>query len=192
MIHVIGDSHGAIFEGFQKPYFNRYLFTYTAYNLIDKKDINELIKTKVKDTDQIIFVFGEIDCRIHIDYQWKNYDEGIEETISRYDKFLTQFTGYDFAVYNVVPAGNWLDGSLSYSGIYTPLESKIIIHRKFHSGLKELCLNKGYKMIDIWPYIIDSENRFAKPEYKCDEVHLNSRVEYYVSLELNKCFKDWK
>jgi hypothetical protein len=75
MIHCIGDSHVMVFTGVDEikenndslPFFRtHWIGPRTAFNIIDKTDtISRIIKSNVKEGDDILFCFGEIDCRAH-------------------------------------------------------------------------------------------------------------------------------
>lgn len=180
-IHVVGDSHGNVFWGLAG-------FTFAqepvcAYNLIDpehKNLLNSAINTPKG--DHVLLIFGEIDCRLHIHIQNRPISDSIDNTIQRYGsvgKILSD-AGVDFAFYNVVPTGTW--GNLSCE-----IGLRKRIYREFHDKLALYCRENGYKIVDVWD-LVAGEDGFAKPEYKQDEVHLNTKALPILLKEIKRVF----
>jgi len=98
VLHVFGDSHSNLFFC-HKNFLVHNVGPATAYNLI-----NDSSSTKAKITifkelnhihfhEPILFIFGEIDCRIHIYNKYiinksKNLDYFIKVVVKRYISFL--------------------------------------------------------------------------------------------------------
>jgi hypothetical protein len=134
-------------------------------------------------------VFGEIDCRIHIYYQYKKngeiktVHEIIDETVSHYGSVLgrLQSLGINFVVQGVPPATR-VRNEYRYP-FYAPPEIHCRINSMFNEKLKEFCIRNGYHYIDMYSRFSDTDG-FMLKAYAADEIHLNGRVAYFVKGEL--------
>jgi hypothetical protein len=158
---------------------NKKLFT-----IIDK------IKRK---KDIVMLVFGEIDCRIHIYYQYKKNNEKftitelIDRTISNYGVVLEQLDIRDitFCVYGIPPASKQ-ENVFDYP-FYAAPEIRSKINKEFNERLKKFCKENGYKYMDIYSKVVD-KNGFILEEYAADTTHLNSKIKKFVEEWLNNEF----
>ncbi|HDK25969.1 MAG TPA: SGNH/GDSL hydrolase family protein [Candidatus Atribacteria bacterium] len=177
-----------------------YRSSYTAYNLKkDKSTTNSnkklfTIIDKIKrKKDIVMLVFGEIDCRIHIYYQYKKNNEKftitelIDRTISNYGEVLEQLDIMDitFCVYGIPPAAKV--GNVYDYPFYASPEMRSKINKEFNKRLKKFCKEKGYKYMDIYSKVVD-KNGFILEEYAADTVHLNNKVQKFVKEWLNNEF----
>ena len=169
----------------------------TAHNLGKKNSTTNSNRKlfKIIDTvnrkDIVVLAFGEIDCRVHIYYQYKKNNERkeiselIDDTISSYGEVLQrlQELGINFLVYGVPPATK-VRNEYRYP-FYAPPEIHGQISRMFNERLKELCEKRGYGYIDILSRFSD-ESGFMPEEYAADEIHLNSNAVDFVKGELKE------
>jgi lysophospholipase L1-like esterase len=198
LIHVIGDSHGKVFRG-HRQFIVHHLGASTAHNLIksssttnSNKKLFNLVE-RINSRDVVLLVFGEIDCRIHIYYQYKRNNEKktiaelIDETISNYGAILNQLhnLNINFIVHGVPPATQ-VRNEYRYP-FYASPEVHCQINALFNESLKTFCKANGYPYIDIHSQFSD-DNGFMLQEYAADEIHLNSNVADYVKRELNSRF----
>lgn len=194
LVHVTGDSHVVPFRG-SMPFLAHHLGAATAYNLNKKnsstKSNERLFKVieKLGKRDLVMLSFGEIDCRIHIYYQYKKsngkYSMGelIDRTISNYGKVMAQLRerGVNFCIYCVSPATN-VGNEYKYP-FYGTAEVRSQINRMFNEKLKVFCQSNGYKFIDIYDRVSDKDGLMLK-EYAGDEIHLNKKAVRLVRGEL--------
>ena len=139
----------------------------------------------------MLLVFGEIDCRIHIYYQYrkngerKSIEELVDDTVSNYGEVLEKLRniGVNFVVYGVPPATE-VRNEYRYP-FYASPEIHCRISSIFNERLKDLCANRGYPYIDIHSRFSD-ENGFMLKESAADEIHLNGQVVDFVKGELNR------
>jgi hypothetical protein len=196
LIHVIGDSHGKVFRG-QRQFIVHHLGAATAHNLVNQNsttnsnrklfDIVERISRK----DVVLLVFGEIDCRIHIFYQYKKNNERkaiselIDDTVVNYGEVLGKLRrlGINFIVYGVPPATE-VRNEYRYP-FYASPEVHCQISGMFNEKLKEFCQKQGYGYIDIHSRFSD-EKGFLLKEYAADEIHLNGQVVDFAKRELKE------
>jgi hypothetical protein len=197
-IHVLGDSHVGAFRS-SKIFLVHFIGAATAYNLRQKKSsthsnkkLFRIIKRIDKKRDTVILVFGEVDCRIHIYYQYRKnkgkytIDQLIENTILSYGEVLKELSdmGINFFVYGVPPAAK--QGNIYKCIFYAPPKKRSEISRKFNGRLKKYCQDKGYKYIDIYSKTCDAEG-FIKRQYSVDDgVHLNGKAMKFVISDLSR------
>ena len=143
--------------------------------------------------DRILFVFGEIDCRVGIynqymrDKQAKPIEDYVKLTVARYGEFLKlvqKRKKSDLAVLAVPPVGYWENRLKKYK----PAEQKqlyITIHKTFNKELELFCQKNGVKFIGIYDQIA-TEDDLLKQEYNLDDVHVNQKVIKPIVEELKK------
>lgn len=194
LIHVVGDSHVVPFRG-SMPFLAHHLGAATAYNLNRKnsttKSNEQLFKVinKLGKRDLLMLSFGEIDCRIHIYYQYKKSDgkysieESIDRTIANYGEVMAQLKerGVNFCVYCVSPATK-VGNEYKYPFYGTP-EERSQINRMFNDKLRAFCEKNGYKFIDIYDKVADKNDLMLK-EYASDDIHLNKKAVGLVRTEI--------
>ena len=193
LIHLLGDSHTNVFKQLKAPFKAHPNITACAHNIWRKPILQDEI-ANIDINDKIIFCFGEIDCRLHIYYHFvkENISPGtlIDNTISNYLLFLRQVK-QSFAVFNIVPAGTWQGPEINWKGITTPVGIRKTIHNEFHHKINEMCMRQDFKVIDIWPDIMD-DSGFAKRELKCDEVHLGKAALPIILTKIAEVFPELK
>ncbi len=187
MIHTFGDSHccGA-FACFPQIKIH-HLGPVLAYSFgKDKLKRLNIKDYDVKENDTVLFSFGEIDCRCHINKHITtdntfeniidniiiNYFEAIKENIIQYNNINT-------IIYNVVPPpqlfNTWVD--LGYPFLGTDEERKSYV-LYFNKQLKNYCLKYNYIFFDIYDAYIDV-NGYLNKVYSDDHVHINNCI--YIS-----------
>ena len=196
LIHVIGDSHAKVFQG-NWPFIAHHIGAATAYNLVKRHSATNSnakllrILQRIKRTDLVILVFGEIDCRIHIYYQFRKNGEKrsinqiIDNTISYYGKTINEIRerGLRPCICSVSPAT--AIGNEYNVPFYATTVMRSRITRKFNIKLQVFCEKNNYPYIDIYSKVSD-ENGLMLQEYAADEIHLNSRVIPLVKQEINE------
>jgi len=193
---MIGDSHVKMFRR-NRMFVVHHLGAATAHNLgnptsttnSNRKLFN--IIDKIGRKDVVVLVFGEIDCRVHIYYQYKKNNESraigelIDDTVLSYGRALEKLreAGVNFLVYGVPPATK-VRNEYRYP-FYAPPEIHSQINTMFNERLKEFCEETGYVYIDVHSRFSD-ENGFMLREYAADEIHLNGKVVDYLKGELKE------
>lgn len=197
MIHVFGDSHSGSFHSC-KGYIVHTIGRCTAHNLIcpssstqGKAKIDAILKTLPVDS-KALFVFGEIDCRIHIynkhmvdgaKYPLRHY---IHWTVERYGQFLhyiKQCYPVQVSVMAVPPA-NYEANEFHYP-YYAPPHKRTYIYKTFNETLKRKCVNLDLPFIDVNSHVTLS-NGFTDRRYMRDDVHLSHRAIPLVTAELQR------
>lgn len=200
MIYVIGNSHTRMFDN-HKDFKTLGIGAATAHNINKEKSTTnsnrrlfEIINNIDKEKDSVILVLGEIDCRIHIYYQFKKNNEKytiselMDNTIHNYNEVLKNLCekGINFYVCGIPPSG-WEENINKYQWYATP-EIHCKIYREFNDKLKIFCNENKYKYLDIYSKTVD-EKGFMKKEYAEDIVHLNSKALPFV-IDMLKYYQE--
>jgi hypothetical protein len=202
LAHFIGNSHARVFR-FQPGMVAHVISAATAHNLAkensttnSRKRLFDSLSRVNRRRDAVIMVFGEVDCRFHIYYQYMKNEERltieelIDHTISNYGKVLIELKDKGFQLYvcGVVPA-SWREHSTAYPFYGTPdMRSKIT--RIFNDKLQVFCIENGIRFIDMYEPAADDDG-LIKREYKLDDIHLNERIVPHVRAQLRRTFKNW-
>jgi len=196
LIYMIGDSHVKMFRR-NRLFVVHHLGAATAHNLGNPKSATNSnrkllnIIDRIGRKDIVVLAFGEIDCRVHIYYQYEKNNERraiselIDDTVSNYGRVLEQLreAGINFLVYGVPPATK-VRNEYRYP-FYAPPEIHSQINRMFNEKLKEFCEETGYQYIDVHSRFSD-ESGFMLREYAADEIHLNGKVVDFVKGEISE------
>jgi lysophospholipase L1-like esterase len=196
MIYVVGDSHTAIFKN--DPAFQVVEIAGTAHNLINVKStsnsnqkLQQVIDSIDKNSDLVMLVFGETDCRFHIYYQAQkrgvSISDIINETVFNYGLALHWLRGSGIIpiVFGIPPPGTY-DRFVfdTPSKPYASPEILAKIYSEFNSKMKIFCSKRAFAYIDIYSKTVDDKG-FLKKEYAADAVHLNLNAKPLI-LEMLK------
>lgn len=136
-----------------------------------------------------MLVFGEIDARIHIYYQYikNNKQISIEElicrTIERYAKVILRLKAeYKVVVYGIPPATPIMENQYNYPFYGSP-EQRSEITKDFNQQLKSFTQSQGIPFIDIYSITADKKG-FTKEEYRQDKMHLNKKIVPHIRKKL--------
>lgn len=140
---------------------------------------------------RVLFAFGEIDCRAHIQKQAQKQQievsKVIDDTIKAYGEFLdeVQKLGYHVYVWNAIPnIGNFI--SEEFPAIGT-LEERMNIVNEFNNKVKNFCENSEKKFITIADELLDADNRIDK-KYYMDDIHLSHLAMDLLKLKYSQYF----
>jgi hypothetical protein len=202
-IHVIGDSHVKPFV-FKSPFLVQHISQATAYNLDkdnsfsqSKRYLNSFLPKVNKQRDVLLLVFGEIDARVQIYYQFRKSNGAIgieriiEATARKYGETIRRLKddGFAICIHGIPPAArkNFVS-NLPFIG--TP-EQRSEISSMLNEKLGEFCLQNDITYIDVQSVSAD-ENGFIKGQYVADEVHLNGEIVPFVKEGIIQAFNDSK
>lgn len=185
MIYVIGDSHSALMG--ESPIVQRYglSFQTTAHNLHKHKD--EILSIISKNTqEKWWFLFGEVDCEIHINKQaikYNNYIKPIYSTCVRYLGFLG---GLDCptGVFAIPPQG--IGENLGYQN-YADRATRQFFTDEFNACLAILAPNFGIEFADFLPqlrYGIVDEALFQDPTHLRTDILVENIEKWYASVNI--------
>ena len=192
-VFTIGDSHSLrCFEKHPSIADSTTLFGYnkldgkTAFNLARHEKEIRKIRRSLQDK-HLIFVFGEVDVRIHIKYKAEQNGTPpatlIRRTTNRYTEYVSALRnkGYSIHVFNVVPTGDFSTPealrwrkNLSYPFLASR-EERTRYTEEMNSWLRHDCAQKNIPFIDIYRHLIDRNGRRRK-ELIYDFSHLNNKT----------------
>jgi len=88
MIHIYGDSHAnRSFKNLKLPYNDLHCNSITMFRIGRDNIIIRFSKNMIKNGDILVMVYGEVDCRCHIQRQvdlGRNEDDVINELVTNY------------------------------------------------------------------------------------------------------------
>lgn len=197
LYYVIGDSHTLNF--LHEAFIIKHIGPATAYKLSfeksstnsKKKVINIVNKIYKKKHINVIFVFGELDARIHI-YKIsmeKNIDIDIliNRTVESYMNFINlikkKFPLITIYIFNVLPQGE--EGNIYKFPYYASINKRREIAEKMNKLLEKYTKRNNIKFINIYNKLIEKNGR-RKKEYVFDDVHFNRKIMSYVLDCINK------
>ena len=201
--YVIGDSHTLCF---QHEYFKiNHIGPATAYKLGFKKSttgsrgkvikiLNKLYKEK---PINVIFVFGELDVRIHINKASNEkklgVSEVIDETVSSYISFLefvkNKYPLINIYVFNVLPQGE--EENIYNYPFYASREKRKKIASEMNEKLKKIVKIKRFNFINVYDQLVDSKGRRIK-KFVFDDVHFNRKIMPFVVKVLKNLEEEQK
>jgi hypothetical protein len=137
------------------------------------------IRNVLRKGEEILFSFGEIDCRIHLYRQSIKQDVEIvalmHDTINRYTNYVCELMqeGFDIYILSVPPAGTQ-NNRFKYNH-YAPYSHRKLINFMFNMELEHICILKNIHYIDYYFKVSDGKMG-RRMDYVEDDVHLNSKV----------------
>lgn len=195
-IHVIGDSHSLAFQ--HESFIIHHIGPATSYKLNSststtksKEKIYKIIQEISRDKNAtILFIFGEIDCRIHINKASKKFgislEKSIENTVKEYEKFLQQmkkdFPKNTILVLNVLPAGE--EKNIYKVKYYPSRKLHMQIVRKFNNSLDKFCKKEKIFFINVFDQLLDENDKRVKA-YTFDAIHYNKKILPFIVNEIN-------
>ena len=191
-IFAVGDSHSRrCFEDHPHIADSRVLVGHnkldgkTAFNIErHQKKLMRIIEPLRE--KELIFCFGEVDVRLHIQYKHHQLGLPVEELITataeKYISYVARLRGqgYRIHVFNVVPTGDFQgpEADKWKQGLHYPFTASAD-ERKYYTEQ----LNRAYRLyckqltvpfIDIYDDLVDA-NGIRKQELVFDFAHLSSR-----------------
>jgi len=175
-IHTIGDSHASnTISGWRdcNDIESHHIGAILCYSFGEGKlERCDISKYGIKEGDSVIFCFGEIDCRCHIqkhitstrtykmiiDEIVKNYVEAIRVNIENCNIKLKRVS-----IFNVVPAvqkyNTYENHEYPYLGSDEERREYVLY---FNKCLKEKCEENSWIFFDIWEKCIDNNGYLNK------------------------------
>jgi len=197
--YCIGDSHVAVFSGINGiipvwpkkapsvyPSFVPYrLGPVLAYNLCKEKTTTrgreklfKLLNKEIPKGSNVIFVFGEIDCRAHLikqaEKQKRDIKEIVKECVKRYFSVLLEVKkiGYKVSVFGVFPSSLRTNQNPNYP-FYGTHRERNTVSRLFNNYLSKLAKKNRILMFDIFNKLVDKDKLTKLEYYQKDKVHLS-------------------
>ena len=153
-------------------------------DVFSKCDIS-LKKYKVLDGDIVVFAFGEIDCRCHINkYDSNSYVSLIDQIVKNYIIAIKRNVQkcnaklHAVCIFNIPPPAS--RDKTNENPNYPFLgddETRKSYHLYFNTKLLEEAKNNGYKFIDVYEQYSDN-NGYLSEKYSDGKVHIKNP--YYI------------
>ncbi len=199
--HIIGDSHALNF--LHEAFIIHHIGPATAFKLNSEKSttksrekaINILNKIYKEKPMNVIFVFGELDARIHINkianQKHKDVDRVIGETVKSYMTFLNFVKGkyplISIYVFNVLPQGE--EKNIYNYPFYAEREKRSLIAKKMNDKLRDFSNKNHFKFVYIYDKLIDKNGERLR-KFVFDDVHFNRKIMPYVIESLETIEKE--
>ena len=190
-LHTYGDSHATHFGGWDGVTIDtiristNHLIGKLAYSF--GRDKIQVVKG-VNENDIILFCFGEIDCRCHINKYEPDWKLSIDNLIDTYFDTIklnvSKFKNLKTCVYNVVPPlerenplNLWTEVWANNHGV--PATGSDEERKKYteymNNKLSEKCIEFGYTFFDVYSEYSD-ENGFLKRELSDTNCHIKDQT----------------
>lgn len=187
IFYVVGDSHTLCFQ--HEKFIIEHIGPATAYRLRfndsstkgKQKIINFINSIYVNKPINIIFVFGEIDVRIHINKVSKQNKKPVKDiilnTVKSYMIFLkyvkSKYPKINLYVFNILPQGN--QKNIYNTPFYANRKKRLSIARLTNTYLKKYSTLNNFKFINIFEELIDKSGSINS-DYVFDDVHFNRKI----------------
>jgi len=180
-IHTIGDSHSIQPWKYIPNIVNHHIDRCLAYSVgrdgLDRLNIK--LYDDIKEGDIVIFSFGEIDCRCHINRfitETKSYQNIIADIVDKYikviklnlniiDKNLT------VGIFNIVPPQKLPYPENPEFPFRGSSSERLNYVKQFNFDLKQHCDNEDFTFIDIYDKYADKDG-FLNTKYSDGHVHI--------------------
>ncbi|EGF91940.1 hypothetical protein ABI_03720 [Asticcacaulis biprosthecium C19] len=207
-IYAIGDSHvrflagrdegiyewpankNAIpFEGYSSRFVGLHLGPGLAYNLNTANSKNaskEKIEGLLRDGDvpngaEILFSFGEIDCRYHAcrqsEAQGRPISDIVDDITDQYAMFLDRIAaaGYRVGVWGV-PLATWHEVTMDTNNpIHGSFEHRQMAVRRFNQRMAEACHQRHIPFLSLFDQVHDDQGQPIQ-DWFCDVLHLSQKA----------------
>lgn len=206
-INCLGDSHISSFANQPKLIkenqyssnnsIHSYRFgPYLAYNLPEKQNVI-LEAKKVPKNENILFCFGEIDCRAQVKRISENTGKStnviIDEIVKNYLSVIDSVDNANTILFSVTPElkekPHWYyykDHLESFDCPKGSLSERRSYKEHFNLRIKEEAEKRGFKYVSIYNELLDEEGN-PKELYYLDDIHLESKkVMYLIKRSLLK------
>ena len=211
-IKVLGDSHVQAFNAYSG---NDYKFDVKiVHGATARGSINPNTKTnalnifkdhlKNEKLDKIIICLGEVDCGYLIWYKQKieglDPIEQMEESLRRLKQFVQNEIATIYNVNDIILLGSipptikdntdkrFLAGARSE--VDASLNERMELTRIYNIEMQKMCLEMGWKCIDVFDEVIDSNTSYIKEKYlnqNPSDHHLNPNTHIKLIIrELNQ------
>lgn len=206
-INCLGDSHVSSFANQPKLIkenqyssnnsIHSYRFgPYLAYNLPEKQNVIFEAK-KIPKNENILFCFGEIDCRAQVkrisENTGKSANVVIDEIVKNYLSAIDSVGNENAILFSVTPElkekPHWYyykDHLESFDCPKGSLPERKSYKELFNLKIKEEAEKRGFKYVSIYNELLDKKGT-PKEVYYLDDIHLESKkVMYLIKRSLLK------
>ena len=197
MIYIYGDSHANnCFKNLTLPHANFYSNSITMFRIGRDNIIINFEKDSIQKGDTIILLYGEVDCRCHVQKQinlGKNEDDIIYELVNNYINTIQNNTkGLDINIFivGVIPPTKRNDYEILFGPILHEYpfvgrdEDRVRYTFKVNKLLEELSNKNYFVYFNPYNYYTRDDGTF-KYEFSDNNVHLRDNayfLEKFIEL----------
>ncbi|ESQ90781.1 hypothetical protein ABAC460_08090 [Asticcacaulis sp. AC460] len=182
-------KHAIAFEGYSARFTGLHLGPGLAFNLNSANSKNaskEKIEGLLRDGDipkgaEILFSFGEIDCRYHVcrqaEAQGRPIPEIVDQVTEQYGIFLDRIAafGYRVGVW-APPLATWHEETLDPNNpIHGTFEQRHFAIRRFNQRMEDFCRQRNMPFLSLFDLVHDDAGRPIR-DWFCDVLHLSQRA----------------
>ncbi len=204
IIHTFGDSHSEFGWKYLGPNIQiHHLGPKLCFSFGRDKLSLCNITSHVKEGDSVVFCFGEIDCRCHVNrYTTKmgDYKLVIDDIIKKYieaiELNIKDYKNINIIIYNVVPpekghTNNIDNDRLGSENVFHHYmgsdEDRQHYHIYFNEQLEIECKKRNYKFLNVYKDY-STEEGFLNTEYSDKSIHIQNPI--FILNKLNEFFPD--
>lgn len=202
MIHIYGDSHAnRSFKNLKLPYNDLHSNSLTMFRIGRDNTIINFNKNMINRDDMIVMVYGEVDCRCHIQRQIdldRNEDDVINELVTNYFNTIKNNTVYldvKIIIVGIIPTTKQYElesihGPITHAFPFVGSdENRVIYTNKVNKLLEEFANKNNYIYFNPYSYYTreDGTLKFELSDTCChladNSVFLEKFVELYLQLK---------
>ena len=196
MIYIYGDSHAkAGFSELSLPNKNYWASSITMFRIGRDNYIINYNKDKVTSEDIVCLVYGEVDCRCHVQKQinlGRNEDDIIFELVDNYFKTIKNNIKFykKIIVVSVIPPAT----QSLYEELYGPIthdfpfvgsdEERVRFRTKINALKEKLCLEYGYIYFNPYDFCTNPNGTLDNPSNR--DVHIGQEYAKKVTISLSE------
>jgi hypothetical protein len=201
MIYLFGDSHASYsFKNLPLVNIDKHHASITMFRVGRDNEIINFNKDTIIKDDIIIFSYGEVDCRCHIQRQidsGKDEDYVINELVNKYFTTIinnTRFLDVKIIIVGIIPPTKRYDYETLHGPVLSAFpfvgrdEDRVRYTNKVNKIIQELCISYKYMYFNPYSYY-SREDGTLKHELSDTRVHLKdnnhfiqSFIEFYKKL----------
>lgn len=195
MIHIYGDSHAKFsFAGLNLPYVDHHASSVTMHRIGRDRIIVNFNPAHHRPNDIMCFVYGEVDCRCHIQRQinaGRKENDVIQEIVHKYFLAISSNKtdpSHKVVVVAVIPPTSQMDyerinGPITHQYPFVGSDSdRCRFRRKMNIIIEYLCGHYGYLYTN--PYTsYEREDGMLKFELSDTNVHLRDTAAFLLKFE---------
>ena len=202
MIHIYGDSHAnRSFKNLKLPYNDFHSNSITMFRIGRDNIIIRFSKNMIKNGDILVMVYGEVDCRCHIQRQVdlrRNEDDVINELVTKYFNTIKNNTvdlDVKIIIVGIIPTTKQYElesihGPITHEFPFVGSDkNRVIYTNKVNKLLEEFANKNNYIFFNPYSYytredgtlkfeLSDSNGHLAD-----NSVFLEKFVELYLQLK---------
>jgi hypothetical protein len=194
MIFLYGDSHVSSFKGLDLPHVNLQCSSITMFRIGRDNHIIHFDSSHHDSNSVLCFVYGEVDCRCHIQRQvniGRSEHEVIRELVEKYFQTLSNSIKAHSKVFvvGVIPPtaqGDYesINGPILHEFPFVGSDAdRVRFTNKVNECIKKRCSENGYIYFNPYPDFYTRPDGTFKYEFSDNTVHLRENSQFLKSFK---------